>query len=63
MEEMIVSSDELKEMFEKKEMKDTGKGWFYKDVEINISAIHEIEPKYMLNKAKSQKYRITPKKN
>ncbi len=62
MEELIVSNDELKEMFEKKEMIDTGKGWFYKKKEIIISAIHEVEPKYLLDKARSQQYRITEKK-
>ena len=61
MEEFVVSNDELKQMFENKEMVDTGKGWFYKGIEIQIAAIHEQEPKYLLDKARSQNYRIMPK--
>ncbi|MEA3383131.1 MAG: hypothetical protein U9Q20_00455 [Campylobacterota bacterium] len=62
MEEFIVSNDELKQLFKDKKMIDSGKGWLYEGKEIEISAIHEIEPKYMLDKAKSEQYRITPKK-
>jgi len=61
MEELVVSNEELKQMFEDKEMVDTGNGWFYKGVEIQLAAIHDQEPKYLLDKAKSQNYRIIPK--
>ena len=63
MEEFIVSNDELKKLFKDKKLVDTDKGWFYEDKEVIISAIHKIEPKYLLDKANSQSYRITPKNN
>ncbi len=62
MEEFVVTSEELKKLFDDKVMVDTGKGWFYKGIEIQLAAIHKIEPKYLLDKARSQSYRIIPKK-
>jgi hypothetical protein len=61
MEEFIVSNDELKMMFEKKEIQDTSNGWYYKDQEVEILAIHKTEPKYLLDITRAEYYKIRPK--
>ena len=38
MKEITVTRDELKEMFKKKEIVDTGKGWFYKGKRVDLAA-------------------------
>lgn len=56
--EFIVTRDELKKMFREKQMIDTGKGWQYKGKRVDIAAIHTIEPKYLLDIARAENYRI-----
>ncbi len=58
MKEITVTRDELKEMFKKKEIVDTGKGWFYKGKRVDLAAIHTIEPKYVLDIARAENYKI-----
>ena len=60
MEEFKVSKKELQQMFEKKELKDTDKGWFYKKQEVEIIAIHDIEKKYLQDMMNSEFYKIRP---
>ena len=56
----IVSKDEIAKLFEKDILKDTNIGWIYKDKYlVQISAIHEIEPKYLHDVANSNEYKIT----
>lgn len=61
MEEIILSKDELKKLFKEKKIIDTGKGWFYNNKEIDIIAIHEVEPKYLLDIARAEFYKIKEK--
>jgi len=56
--EIIVSKDELKDMFKNKQILDTGKGWFYDDKEIEIIAIHDIEVKYLNDMLKADFYKL-----
>ena len=58
MKDLLVSDKELKQMFIDKEMVDTGKGWLYKGKEIQLSASHKIEPKYLQDKSRSELYKI-----
>jgi len=58
MEDIVVTNEELKQMFKDGEIVDTNKGWFYDDKEIEIIAIHEIEPKYLKEIANAQKYKL-----
>lgn len=60
MEEFTVSKEELHEMFEKKELRDTNKGWFYKKQEIEIIAIHKVETKYLQDMMNADFYKIKP---
>ncbi|MEA3290450.1 MAG: hypothetical protein U9Q04_09760 [Campylobacterota bacterium] len=58
MEELILSSDELKKLFIDKEIVDSGKGWFYNGKEIEIIAVHKLETKYVNDIANSENYKI-----
>ena len=60
MEEFTVSKEELHKLFHKKILKDTKKGWFYKDQEIEIIAIHTLEAKYLKDMMNADFYRIKP---
>jgi len=59
-EEFKVSKEELHLMFEKKELSDTDRGWFYKNQEVEIIAIHDIEKKYLQDMMNSEFYKIRP---
>ena len=58
MEDLLVSADELKKMFKDKEVLDTNEGWFYKDNEIEIVAIHDKEVKYIMDMARAEFYKL-----
>jgi len=61
MEELIVSKEELVEMFEKQEIEDSGHGWMMGDIEVDIIALHEIDPKYLQDVTNAKFYKIQPK--
>ncbi len=61
MDELIVTRDELKQLFSEGILKDTPKGWFYKDTEIDIIAIHNKETKLVPDVTKAETYRLTKK--
>lgn len=54
----ILTKEELIELFENEDIKDTGKGWFLDNQEIDIIAIHEVEPKYLQDVANAKTYKI-----
>jgi len=58
MEEFKVSKEELHRMFEKKELLDTNKGWYYKNQEVQIIAIHNIETRYVQDMMNAEFYKI-----
>jgi len=58
MEEFKVSKEELHQMFEKKELLDTNKGWYYKNQEVQIIAIHNIETRYVQDMMNAEFYKI-----
>ncbi|RBQ31513.1 hypothetical protein CRU92_06990 [Arcobacter sp. FW59] len=61
MEEIIVSKDELIELFEIEKIKDTSKGWYMDSNFVNIIALHEVEPKFLQNIANAKFYKIVKK--
>ena len=61
MEELIVSKEELIEMFEEQKVLDTGKGWMMGDIEIDIVALHEVDPKFLQDIANAKFYKLIPK--
>ena len=57
--DLIVSKDELVELFNKEEIKDSNNGWIYKDsIYVNIIALHEKDPKYVYDVTDAQYYKI-----
>jgi predicted methyltransferase len=61
MEELIVSSEELKQLFQEKRMLDTDKGWFLDDEEVHIYALHKQEPKYISDITNAEFYKLVKK--
>ena len=62
MEEIIVSKEELVEMFEEEKIADTGHGWLMEEQEVNILALHEVDPKFLQDVTNAKFYKITPKR-
>ncbi|MCT7470312.1 hypothetical protein N5T90_05455 [Aliarcobacter cryaerophilus] len=58
MEDIIVSKDELIELFEIGKILDTEKGWYMDNSFVNIIALHEIEPKFIQNITNAKFYKI-----
>lgn len=61
LEDIIVSKDELLELFETEKIIDTGKGWYMDNSFVNIIALHEIEPKFIQNITNAKFYKIIKK--
>lgn len=61
MEELIVSKETLIELFEKEELIDSDKGWIYKGIEIEIIALHEVDPKYLQDITNAKFYKLKEK--
>jgi len=56
--ELVVSAEQLKQLFKDKILKDTPNGWFYNDTEIQIIALHDIESKYLQDIVHAEKYKL-----
>lgn len=59
--EIIITSDELKNLFKDNILQDRNEGWFYKDTQIDIIALHKQEPKHVNDIANAPKYKIKRK--
>jgi len=60
-EELIVSKEELVQLFEDERIIDTGNGWYMDNELVEIIALHEIEPKFLKDVANAKKYKIVKK--
>jgi len=58
MEELVVSKDELVEMFESERIVDSGRGWLMDDKEVEIIALHEVDPKFLQDVTNAKLYKI-----
>lgn len=58
MEELIIAKEELIEMFESERIVDTGRGWLMDDKEVEIIALHEIDPKFLQDVTNAKLYKI-----
>ncbi|MGB5918873.1 MULTISPECIES: hypothetical protein [unclassified Arcobacter] len=63
MEELILTKEELVEMFENHILEDTQKGWLLDKKVVEIIALHEVEPKYLQDITNAKYYKIIPKGN
>jgi hypothetical protein len=58
--DLIISKDELVQMFINETIKDTNHGWLFENERyVNIAAIHEKDPKYIYDIANAELYKIT----
>ena len=58
--DLVISKDELVQLFINETIKDTNNGWLYEDNQyVNIAAIHEKDPKYVYDIANAPFYKIT----
>ncbi|QEP34645.1 hypothetical protein [Malaciobacter pacificus] len=58
MEELIVSKEELVQMFEENKIVDTGRGWLMNNKLIDIIALHEIDPKFLQDVTNAKFYKL-----
>lgn len=61
MEETIVSKEDLITMFEDEVIIDSGKGWIMDEKEIEIIALHDIDPKFLQDITNAKFYKIIVK--
>ena len=58
MEELIVSKEELIQLFENQVIEDTGRGWLMEGKVVDIIALHDIEPKFPQDVANAKFYKL-----
>lgn len=63
MEEIIVSKEELIQLFENHVIEDTGRAWIMDKKVIDIIALHDIEPKFLQDVANAKLYKLIIKGN
>lgn len=61
MEEIIISKEELVAMFEDEKIEDSGKGWIMDEKEVEIIALHDIDPKFLQDITNAKFYKIIVK--
>ncbi len=61
MEELIVSKEELVAMFEDEQIIDSGEGWIMNEKEVEIVALHDIDPKFLQDITNAKFYKIIVK--
>ncbi|OCL82467.1 hypothetical protein [Arcobacter porcinus] len=62
LEEIIVSKDELIDLFEIGKILDTEKGWYMDNFFVDIIALHELNPKFLQNITNAKFYKIVKNK-
>ena len=63
MEEIVVSKDELVVMFDSGRIVDSGRGWLMDDKEVDIIALHDVDPKFLQDVTNAKLYKIKIKGN
>lgn len=58
MEELIVSKEELIQMFESHVIEDTGRAWLMDKKVIDIIALHDVEPKFLQDVTNAKFYKL-----
>lgn len=61
MEEQVLSKEELIQLFEEEIIIDSGNGWIMGGKEVEIIALHDIEPKYLQDISNAKFYKLIPK--
>ena len=63
MEELIISKEELIQLFETQKIEDTGRGWLIDGKALEIIALHDIEPKFLQDVSNAKFYKLIIKVN
>ena len=63
MEELIISKEELIQLFESQVIEDTGRGWLMEGKIVDIIALHEIEPRFLQDVTNAKFYKLIIKGN
>ena len=63
MKELIISKEELIQLFETQKIEDTGKQWLMEGKVIDIIALHDIEPKFLQDVTNAKFYKLIIKGN
>ena len=58
MEELIISKEDLIQLFEDQKIEDTGRGWIMEGKVIDIIALHDVDPKFLQDVANAKFYKI-----
>ncbi len=61
MEEQVLSKEELIQLFEEEKIIDSGNGWIMGEEEVEIIALHDVEPKYLQDISNAKFYKLIPK--
>jgi len=63
MEELIVSKEELVQLFEEDKISDTGRGWLMDGKLVDIVALHDVDPKFLQDVTNAKFYKLIFKGN
>jgi len=63
MEELIISKEELVQLFEDETIKDTGRAWIMEGKEVEIIALHDVDPKFLQDVTNAKFYKLIIKGN
>lgn len=63
MEELLVSKEELIQLFESQVIEDTGRGWLMDGKVVDIIALHDIEPRFLQDVTNAKFYKLIIKGN
>ncbi len=61
MEELVLSKEELVKLFEENVIEDTGRGWMMEGCEVEIVALHDVDPKFLQDVANAKFYKLIQK--
>ncbi len=62
MEEIVISKEELVQLFEDEKLIDSGRGWLMEGKEVDLLALHEVDPKFLQDVTNAKFYKIIPKR-
>jgi len=63
MEELIISKEELVQLFDDETIQDTGRAWIMEGKEVEIIALHDVDPKFLQDVTNAKFYKLIIKGN
>ena len=62
MEELIVSKEELVQLFDEQKIEDTGRGWLMEGKVLDIIALHDVDTKFLQDVTNAKFYKLIIKR-